>query len=292
MSAQPFAASFWSRAAKSAAALVLAAFSATPASAQVSENVDASLLEAWRLNTGNMVRFCQFESSPTLDFDRAIAQAIADSLLVNTEFTALGASYGIGGEYAAEDLFVTLTNDCDVMLGMGLAAGMYPVEFIATRPYIGFPYVLAVTDTEIESLADIPGDRRIGALVGSYGLSAMVRYSATLPADQRWQMLPYGSTELMMTRLFDGTIAGMVVYGPSLVQYQRDNPIDGELFIRPLDAQIAANVDIGGLMLARNSYLRTLVDQAIGLMAEDGTIAALLAEYALDTLSPSIGGYQ
>ena len=265
---------------------------ATPALGQVSENVDTSLLETWRLNSGNVVRFCQYESVPTFAFDRAVGQAIADRLLTNTEFLALGASYGIGGEYAAEDLFVTLTNDCDVMLGMGLASGMYPVEFIATRAYVGFPYVLAVADPEIERLTDIAGDRRLGAPVGSYGLVALVRYSATLPEAQRWQVLPYGDMDLMTTRLLDGTIAGMVVYGPSLVRYQQDNTIDGEISVLPLDAQIAARVEIGGLMLARNGYLRTLIDQAIALMVEDGTITALLAEYGFDTLSPAPGGYQ
>lgn len=291
MSSQPSASSFWSRTVASAV-LVLAAFAASPATAQVSENVDTSRLEAWRLSTGNMIRFCQYEAAPTFEFDQAIAQAIADRLLVETEFRALGTGYGIGGEYAAEDLFVSLTNDCDVMMGMGLASGLYPVEFIATRPYIGFPYVLAVADEDIESLADVPGDQRIGAPVGSYGLSALVRYSALLPEEQRWQVLPYGTTDLMVTRLFDETIAGMVIYGPSLVEYQAGNAIDGELFIRPLDPQIGADIDIGGLMLARNSYLRTLFDQAIALMAEDGTIEALLAEHGLDTLAPAIGGYQ
>lgn len=265
---------------------------AAPAFGQVSQNVDTSLLETWRLSSGNLVRFCQYETVPTFEFDRAVGEAIADRLLTNTEFLALGASYGIGGEYAAEDLYVTLTNDCDVMLGMGLASGMYPVEFIATRAYVGFPYVLAVADPAIQRLADIAGDRRIGAPVGSYGLVALVRYSATLPESRRWQVLPYGDMDLMTTRLLDDTIAGMVVYGPSLIQYQRDNALDGELSILPLDTQIAARVEIGGLMLARNSYLRTLIDQAIALMVEDGTIEALLAEHGFDTLSPAPGGYQ
>lgn len=285
-------AAFWSHAAKSAAAVLLATISATSAPAQVSQNVDTSLLESWRLSTGNVIRFCQYETSPAFEFDQAIAQAIADSLLVSAEFLTLGDAYGIGGEYAAEDLFISLTNDCDIMLGMGLGSDMYPVEFTTTRPYVGFPYVLAVADTEIESLNDIPGGQRIGALVGSYGFTALMRYRATLPQDQQWQPLPYGDTELMITRVFDDTIAGMVVYGPSLIEYQRENEIEGELFIRQLDAQIAANVNIGGLMLARNSYLRTIVDEAIGVMAEDGTIEALLAEYDLASLQPAVGGYQ
>lgn len=257
---------------------------------QVSNNIDQSLLETWRLTTGNTIRFCQYEGSPTAEFDRALAEAAAQQLLVNTEFSVLGSGYGIGGEYAAEDLFVSLTNDCDVMMGMGLAANMYPVEFISTRPYASFSYVLAVADADIEGLGDIEGGERVGALVGSFGFSALGRYIATLPTERRPLALPYGDTELMVTRLLDETIAGMVVYGPSLIQFQRDHSIEDEILIRPLGAQIGADVNIGGLMLARNGYLRTMMDEAISLMVEDGTVAALLAETGLDTIPSQPGG--
>lgn len=277
---------------RAAVAFALVVSAGLPAMAQVSNNVDRSLLEAWRLTTGNTIRFCQYDASPTLEFDRALGEAAAQQLLVNAEFTVLGSDYGIGGEYAAEDLFVSLTNDCDVMVGMGLAANMYPVEFISTRPYAGFSYVLAVADANIEDLGDIEGGQRVGALVGSFGFGALGRYIATLPADQRPLALPYGDTELMVTRLLDGTIAGMVVYGPSLAQFRSEHPIEGGIFIRPLADQIGANVDIGGLLLARNGYLRTLLDEAIALMIEDGTIASLLAETGLDTIPAQPGGFQ
>lgn len=277
---------------RAALALVVATTTAGPSLGQVSGNIDQSLLETWRLTTGNTIRFCQYEGSPTAEFDRALAEAIAQQLLVNAEFTELSSSYGIGGEYAAEDLFISLTNDCDVMVGMGLSANMYPVEFISTRPYASFSYVLAVADADIEGLSDIGGGERVGALVGSFGFSALGRYIATLPTDQRPLALPYGDTELMVTRLLDQTIAGMVVYGPSLVQFQRDNSVEDEILIRPLDAQIGVAVDIGGLMLARNGYLRTMLDDAISLMIEDGTVAALLSETGLDSAPAPSGGFQ
>ncbi|WP_421952928.1 hypothetical protein [Pelagibacterium sp.] len=277
---------------RAALALSLSVTAGMPAMGQVSNNVDRSLLDAWRLTTGNTIRFCQYDTSPTLEFDRALAEAAAQQLLVNAEFTVLGSAYGIGGEYAAEDLFVSLTNDCDVIFGMGLAANMYPVEFISTRPYAGFSYVLAVADADIEGLGDIEGGEKVGALVGSFGFGALGRYIATLPADQRLLALPYGDTELMVTRLLDGTIAGMVVYGPSLVEFRNEHPNEGEIFIRPLADQIGADVDIGGLLLTRNGYLRTLLDEAIALMIEDGTIAALLAETGLDTIPAQPGGFQ
>ncbi|WP_417579796.1 hypothetical protein [Pelagibacterium sp.] len=277
---------------KAALAFALGLASAGSAAGQVSNNVDRSLLESWRLTTGNIIRFCQYDGSPTQAFDRALAEAAAQQLLVNAEFTVLGANYGIGGEYAAEDLFVSLTNDCDVMLGMGLAANMYPVEFISTRPYVGFSYVLAVADETIDGLGDIEGGNRVGAPVGSFGFAALSRYIATLPAEQRLVALPYGETDLMVTRLLDGTISGMVLYGPTLAKFENENPIAGDIFIRPLADQIGANIEIGGLLLSRNGYLRTLLDEAITVMVEDGTVAALLADTGMDTIPTQPGGLQ
>lgn len=278
-------------AAKAMAALSLALASALPASAQVSEQVDSSLLETWRLNTGNAIRFCQYDSAPTFDFDRAVAEEISQRLLVASEYEVLGASYGIGGEFAAEDLFVSLTNDCDVMLGMGIAANLYPTEFITSRPYVGFSYVLAVADPSIEGLGGIPGGERVGAQVGSYGFRTLVRYAATLPQDRRIIALPYADTELMTTRLLDGSIAGMIVYGPSLVDHQRQAG-EAELYLRQLDAQLVANVEIGGLLLSSNAYLRTLIDQAIADMINDGTIDALVEETGFASIPYAAGGNQ
>jgi len=45
-------------------------------------------------------------------------------------------------------------------------------------------------------------------------------------------------------------------------------------------------------LLARNGYLRTLLDEAIALMIEDGTIASLLAETGLNTIPAQPGGFQ
>ena len=285
--------SFIGKLGKAIARLVLATCAAAaPASAQVSESVDSSLLENWRLSTGNIIRFCQYEAAPTFEFDRALAEAMAQRLLVGSEFEGLGASYGIGGEYAAEDLFISLTNRGDVVMGMGLAANLYPVEFTATRSYVGFPYVLVVDDEDIEALREIPSDQRVGALVGSFGFRALVRYIATMPEDRQWQALPYGSTELMITRLLDDTIGGMVVYGPSFLQHRHQAPRQAELYVRPLPAEMAANVEIGAVMLSRNAYLRTLLDQAITDMVADGTIQQLLVETGLDTVPHAPGGFQ
>jgi len=274
-----------------ASALAGLALLTAPAAAQVAGAVDPALLETWRLQTGGTVRFCYYETSPTTPFDQAVGEEIAGRLLLDSSFTPLRMGYGIGGEYAAEDLFIALTNDCDVMLGMGLAANAYPQEFTVTRPYVGFSYVLVVTDPEIRAISDIPTDQRIGAPVGSYGFIETVRYAATRPESQRWMVLPYGTEDLMLTRLLDGTIGGMVIYGPSFAALTGTDPRAQGLPVLSLEPQMTARIEAGGLLLSRNSFLRELLDDAIDSMVADGTIARLIEEAGLEGVPNRPGGF-
>lgn len=268
----------------------LALLLSTSANAQVSESIDRSMLETWRLNTGSTVRLCQFSGVPTAEFDRSVGEAIADRLLLESEYTELGAGYGIGGEFAGQDLYVSLVNDCDIILGMGLGPNLYPEEFSPTRPYAGFSYVGVTTDPQVQRLADIPSDQRLGARVASFGYTTAMRYAATLPQDQRWQILPYGDIDLMVTRLVDGTLGGMVIYGPTLATVLAEQP-DLDLTQFSITPDTAAEIEIGGIMLTSNTYLRTLVDDAIASMIEDGTIESLIVEAGLDSVPYSVGGF-
>jgi polar amino acid transport system substrate-binding protein len=53
---------------------------------------------------------------------------------------------------------------------------------------------------------------------------------------------------------------------------------DGLLTI-PLDPLPAINVSVGDLVSSRDSYLRTQLDNAIGSLIADGTIAKLMQEH-------------
>lgn len=257
--------------------------------AQITDGLDFSELEQWRLQRGNILRFCQLDSNPTAEFDRRVGEAIGQRLLLNTSFAELGSNYGIGGEYAAQDIYVSLVNDCDVILGMGIGANLYPPEFTSTRPYAGFGYVGVALEGPITSLSDVPAGASIGGPVGSYGFTVLTRYAATLPQAQRPRLLPYGETELMLTRLRDGTIDAMVVYGPILAEVLANDPAEN-IAMFPLAPEAPATVDIGGLMLADSAYLRTMVDEAITSMIADGTIETLIEETGFGDLPFSAGG--
>lgn len=263
---------------------------ASSGSAQVTDNIDRSLLNTWRLNTGSIVRLCQFAGVPTAVFDRSVGEAVADRLLLDSEYKVLGSGYGIGGEYAGEDIYISLVNDCDILLGMGIGPNLYPQEIATTRPYIGFSYVGVTTDPQVNRLSDIASDRRLGARVASYGHTAVQRYIATLPQSRRWQLLPYGDIDLMVQRLVDGTLGAMIIYGPTLAEVMAEQP-DLSLTLFSLQPETSAQMDIGGIMLTTNTYLRVLIDEAIVSLVADGTIEALIDEAGLSGIPHTPGGF-
>jgi polar amino acid transport system substrate-binding protein len=259
-------------------------------SAQITDGLDFSEIEQWRLRTDNVLRFCQLESNPTAAVDSRIGEAIAQRLLLNASFAVLGDNYGIGGEYAAQDIYVNLVNDCDIILGMGIGAGLYPPEFTTTRPYVGFAYVGVARAGSISNLSEISEAASIGGPVGSYGFTALTRYVATLPSTRRPRLLPYGETNLMLTRLRDETIDAMVIYGPVLAERLKNSSAQ-DIATFDLAPQAPATVNIGGLMLSDNTYLRTTVDAAIASMIADGTIETIVADAGFANLPFSAGGY-
>jgi polar amino acid transport system substrate-binding protein len=145
-------------------------------------------------------------------------------------------------------------------------------------------------DENVQGLADIPADRRLGARVASYGFTAVQRYSATLPQEQRWQILPYGDIDLMVERVVDGTIGGMIIYGPTFAKVMAEQP-ELDLHQFPLEPQTSARVNVGGIMLTTNTYLRSYVDEAIIALVEQGTIDQLVEDAGMATVPYSPGGY-
>lgn len=269
-----------------------AALLALPASAQILENLaEPNLLETWRVNTGNVIRFCYYDNSETVAVDRAVGEAIAERLLLESRFSTLRSGHGIGGNFAADDLYISLVNDCDVALGMGLAADAYPPEFTVTRPYVGYNYLLIAADPAFARLEDVPRDRWLGTQLGSYGDYLLRQYLAVRPASDTWRRLVYGDVHLMLDRLLDGTLGAAIIFGPTLLRvYEERTDADG-FHQLPLIPELAANVDIGGVLLSRSTFLRSEVDKAIADIVADGTVDAILADTGFDAIPSVAGGH-
>jgi len=127
--------------------------------------------------------------------------------------------------------------------------------------------------------------------LGSSADVALARENATRPAAERWSRLPYGESGLMMTRLLDGTIEGMVVFGPVYASLSATRPEEAaRLHMAELPPSLRISSNIGGLMLSQNAFLRSEVDRVIAEMTADGTIARLLEEHGFGDIPAIPGG--
>ncbi|MCW5714701.1 MAG: transporter substrate-binding domain-containing protein [Bauldia sp.] len=264
-----------------AALLGLAVLLPVPASAQLNDGVAGNeLLETWRRHTGNLLRFCYDENASTAAFDRAVGEEIGARMLVATEFVPIRAGYGIDGQYLLEDLFVALTNNCDAMLGLSVFSG-YAVEFTVTQPYVHYDFVLGVVDPAYGRLLDIPAGARLGTQISTRGEVAFLGYNNVRSEGSRWLRLPYADPDLMLTRLLDGTIVGMVLFGPTFVQIAADRPEAAAVRLLTLDPVQGAFANVGAVLLAQSSFLRSEIDGAIASLVADGTIARRLVSSGL-----------
>ena len=85
-----------------------------------------------------------------------------------------------------------------------------------------------------------------------------------------------GSDELALRALVRNTVGIAMVWGPSFWALRQSDPAFANLRIisgRPLPDSA---VDVGATLLARESFLRNNIDQAIASLTADGTIQSIL----------------
>ncbi|HEV7719217.1 MAG TPA: hypothetical protein VGO70_09615 [Arsenicitalea sp.] len=256
------------------AGIVLGLAGVTTAIAQdLPESLDS---QTTRLQ-GDQITFCLDRASPGAPLDEKVGQAIADALLVKPVFTDAPSGFPIdAGGYLAE-LKIEMSNSCDVLLGISLQPNFpYPDWATPTRAYVDIPFVLAVTNPNYKSLADLPRTQPIGTALGSVGEYTFITYSLQQAVDQRWRRLPYADPVLMLKRVKDGTLGGMVLWQPTLAKITNGDPAAAGVRIIPTDPVPASSVQVAALVSSRDSFLRTQIDDAINSLIGDGTIQSLL----------------
>lgn len=259
-------------------ALLLWAVSALSAMAQV-PYIPAEYLSGQRRLQGSSLAFCVYESSPTYAFDRAVAEEVAITLLLEPNFVEVEPPpFRLAQEDIVEELYVLLMDHCDAIVGFTLAAESYPDWIALTRPYYWTPYVLAVTDPSYRQLTDIPRDKAIGSRLLTQADIEFIRFLTSLPQDQRWRRFPYVNDALLVERLLDGTIAGALMWAPAL--YRETGGAPQALGIRTISTSPLRNLErpVGMAVRSSDSFLRVMLDDAIAALIEDGVIDQLLAE--------------
>lgn len=228
--------------------------------------------------------FCVNEDSMMAEFERALAREIGNALLVNVEIFDVNPRlptrpFDYLLPLIPEELFLILADDCNAMLGFALSDSLEDWLTIS-RPYMRAGYVLAVRDDDYDAIADIPLDEAIGTRGMNGGDVALLNYLRALPQDQRWPRYPYFDNQLLVDRLLDGSVAAALVWEPALYYLTDGEPAAAGIGIASMPIE-PRPTEIGIAMPAEDVFLRTMIDDAIAALAEDGVIDELLAAHDL-----------
>lgn len=240
------------------------------------------------------ITFCYDQRSPTLPLHLDIARALTDTLLLEPVFMELpvvDATERVDGlPIDFDDLYIMMINHCDGFLGRTLSPFGWPDWISFTRPYLRTRYVIVTTgDRGAESLAELPPDqRRIGAVLGSPGDGRLVTYASQGGAWSRegYRRVPLLTEELLYQFLAEDRIDAAVVTEETYLAWVRtrtDGPALGVLAPTPL---APIEFDIAIALLAREIYLRTILDEGIAAIVEQGDVAELIERHGLGGAEP------
>jgi polar amino acid transport system substrate-binding protein len=263
-------------------ALFIAALLALATIAPVlAQDVPQELLPNTRRLQGDSINVCIDDLSIGAPLDHAIAQALADALFLTPSFQRGPGGFGLDAQGYMEEMQIAMNNTCDLFMGVVLQPdSTFPDWATVTRSYAQIPFVFVVADPAYTTLADIPRDKFLGTALGSLGELRLITYISQLPEAEQWRRLPYADPKLMLQRLKDGKLAGMYIWQPALLKVAPDLAAAG-LKIIPTDPLPQVSVDIGALVSSRDSFLRSQIDDAIGALVADGTIAGLMTQQGI-----------
>jgi polar amino acid transport system substrate-binding protein len=226
-----------------------------------------------RRQSGSTLQYCLDIRDPDLPVARKIGQAIAETLLLTPKPHELGQ---ISAGEDLDNLYRVFLETCDVYLGFKLIPDAYPQWLAVTRPYYRTSYVVVTGGTQWNSLADMPRTQAIGATIGTSADIRLIQYLESLPADGQWSRFPMGSDELALRALMRGEVGAALVWAPSFWSLQHDDPAFSRVRIIPARPLPESTVEVGATLLARETFLRSNIDQAIAALTADGTIASIL----------------
>jgi polar amino acid transport system substrate-binding protein len=260
-----------SRGEKTCATVLLAWLMSVPALAQT-----PYVQDEWkygRRQDGATLHYCVDERDPDLPVAAKIGAAIAGALLLEPK------QHAVGEDWAGEEIdqvYQVLLETCDVFLGFKLIADAYPDWLTITRGYYRASYVLATANAGWKSLADVPRAQVLGGTIGTSADIRLMQYLAALKPAERWSHYPVASDEAALRNVTEGKLAAALVWGPSFWALQKAYPAFAKLRTITPSPLPASSLDVGAVLLTRETFLRANLDQAIAALTADGTIAAIL----------------
>ncbi len=234
---------------------------------------------------GGSITFCINTESVTADFDREVARAVTQALLLDYklyEVTTLPPTppYDFRLMLDDADIFRLLLNNCDAIVGFSLLAD-YPGWMRPSPPYLSTSTVVAVRAGQYRELADIPKTMRLGTRSFSIADNYLRTYASTLPEDSRWRRNAYSSNEILVDRLVDGTVEAALVWEPALLAYAADHPDAPAIDILPSPPFTIPPTQLVFALRPQDDFVNVALSQAIEALRADGVLDELAARYHL-----------
>ena len=229
-----------------------------------------------RHDDNGTLRYCIDPRDPEWKIAADIADQVAGALLLSPARKQITDKIVTAGWTT---LYQHLLADCDVYFGFKLIPGAYPGWLTLSRAYYDSSYVVAVTDPNWTSLADIPADRPIGTAIGTSADFGLIKYLQTLPSNKRWRRFPMGNNESALSALEKGTVGAALVWGPAIWALKQNDPSYANVRLIGTAPLPTTTLGMGAAMLANESFLRSNLDKAIASLAADGTLQSIIDKY-------------
>jgi len=232
----------------------------------------------------NKVALCVNGDAMMASFESALAREIASVLLLTPAVIEIKAwrpteplDYRL--PLMLEEIYIQFAERCDGFMGFTLAQG-YPEWMAITRPYLVTRTVIATNATNVRKLADVPVNRPLGTRILGGVDNQVIMYLQSLPEKIRWSRLTYYNNKVLIDRLLDGTVAAAFVWEPALYRATGGKPEAAGLHTIPSPFALY-ETEFGIAVRAHDTFLNTMLGQAIDALRADGTIDRLLAEHGL-----------
>jgi hypothetical protein len=267
-------------------ALVLGTLAAgiTPAAAQ--PEIGREFLDRTNRLDGDAITFCIYPQAPSAPLDRAAAVMIAEALFLEAAFFEIQPTIRVTGldgiPISEEEVFIYLTNDCDALLGMDLiTGGAYPEWLTFSAAYASIPYVAIARAGTYSDLFDVPRDRPVATQSMTAVDGTVTTYFRTLPAGQEWRRFPLPSSSSVLTRVLDGTVDAGFIWEPWLQPPHVDPALITRITTGTLELP---SRNLGMALQSVDSFLRTMIDEAIADLTTGGELAQLYLDVMPDVL--------
>jgi polar amino acid transport system substrate-binding protein len=254
-------------------------------------NPPSEFLDARRQLAGDALRVCISSDSLLAPLDRAVALAIGEVLLVDVTLVEIPTLRNLPVldhrvTLSQTELFTVMNNECPVFAGFLLSTSGFADWLTITRPYLQTRSVFATTDPTITALDAMPAGARIGTRIGANVDIRFLDLNQGRTEATRWRRVPYPNNGFLVDRLREGELDAILLWEPALVVGLDGDPRAAGVYPGATSPVVVDDQSFGFILLQRDGFVRGALDEAIAVLAEDGTLERLMASTGIPGVVP------